>query len=65
MAQKKGGSADTRRGPANVDDPNEPVPVMQKILDNPFLLLFFGVTIPTVFYIVWGVMEVAQIPIAR
>lgn len=59
MAQQKGGS-----GPI-IDDPNEPVPVMQKILDNPFLLLFLGITIPTVFYIVWGVMEVAQIPIAR
>lgn len=44
---------------------DEPVPAMQKILDNPFLLLFLGVTIPTVFYIVWGVMEIAQIPIGK
>lgn len=41
------------------------VPVMQKVLDNPFLLLFLGVTVPTVFYLIWGVMEVAQIPIAK
>ena len=27
----------------------ERVPVMQRLLDNPFLLLFLGVTIPTVF----------------
>ena len=46
---------------------NEPerIPVMQKILDNPFLLLFLGVTIPTVFYVIWGVMEIVQIPIAK
>jgi hypothetical protein len=44
---------------------DEPIPVMQRILDNPFLLLFLGVTIPAVFYIIWGVMEVASIPIAK
>jgi hypothetical protein len=38
---------------------------MQRLLDNPFLLLFLGVTIPTVSYIIWGIMEVAQIPIAQ
>lgn len=38
------------------------IPVMQRILDNPFLLLFVGVAMPTVLYIVWGVMEVASIP---
>jgi len=44
---------------------DEPIPVMQKILDNPFLLLFLGVVIPTVFYIIWGVIEIVQIPIAQ
>jgi hypothetical protein len=43
----------------------ERVPAMQRLLDNPFLLLFLGVTIPTVFYIIWGIMELAQIPIAK
>jgi len=41
------------------------VPVMQRILDNPFLLLFLGVTIPTVLYLIWGVMEVASIPLGK
>ncbi len=49
---------------ANADDA-ERIPVMQQILDNPFLLLFLGVVIPTVFYILWGVMEIVQIPIAQ
>jgi len=39
--------------------------MMQRILDNPFLLLFFGVTLPTVLFILWGVMEIASIPLAK
>jgi hypothetical protein len=42
----------------------EQIPFMQRVLDNPFLLLFLGITIPAVFYIIWGVMEVTSIPIA-
>lgn len=41
------------------------VPVLQQILDNPFLLLFLGVVMPTVFYILWGVMEIVTIPMAN
>jgi hypothetical protein len=49
--------------PVNPDP--ERIPIMQRVLDNPFLLLFLGVTIPTVFYILWGVMELTQVPLAR
>ncbi len=41
-----------------------PLPFMQRLLDNPFLLLVLGIAVPTVFYIVWGIMEIIQIPIA-
>ena len=44
--------------------PPERIPIMQRLLDNPFLLLFLGVTIPTVLYLIWGVMEIASIPLA-
>ena len=44
---------------------DETVPVMQSVLDKPFLLLFLGVTMPTVFYILWGVMEIVTIPLAK
>ena len=27
----------------------EPIPIMQRILDDPFLLLAFGLVVPTVF----------------
>ncbi len=41
------------------------IPFMQQLLDNPFLLLFIGVVSPTVFYLIWGILEIAQIPIAK
>lgn len=48
------------------DEQNAPerVPFMQRVLDNPFLLLFLGVVFPTVLYIIWGIMELIQIPVA-
>lgn len=54
---------DSEQDPERRSD--EPVPVMQRLLDNPFLLLFLGVTIPTVSYIIWGVMEIVTIPVGR
>ena len=42
----------------------EQIPMMQKVLDNPFLLLLLGILVPAVFYIIWGIIEITQIPIA-
>ncbi len=51
---------------AAVDDlDDEPIPAMQQLLDNPFLLLFLGIAMPTVLYIIWGVMEIVGIPVAK
>ena len=44
---------------------SERIPPMQRLLDNPFLLLFLGVVMPTVLYLMWGLMEITQIPIAE
>jgi hypothetical protein len=43
---------------------DERPPFMQRLLDNPFLLLFLGVTLPTVLYLIWGILEIAQIPLS-
>ena len=51
-------------GPETPTEP-ERIPFMQRLLDNPFLLLFLGVTMPAVLYLMWGIMEVANIPIAK
>ena len=45
-------------------DEEEKIPTMQRIIDNPFILLFIGILIPTMTYIVWGVMELISIPLA-
>ncbi|MGE0753075.1 MAG: hypothetical protein AB7K64_21100 [Variibacter sp.] len=44
---------------------DEPMPFMQRVLDDPFLLLFIGMTIPTILYLVWGVMEIATVPVGK
>ena len=51
--------------PESADSQLERIPFMQRLLDNPFLLLFIGVVVPTVIYILWGVMEITQIPLAK
>ena len=54
-----------KSNPESVIAPIERIPFMQRLLDNPFLLLFIGVVVPTVIYILWGVMEITQIPLAK
>jgi len=47
------------------DDENDPVPKMQQLLDNPFLLLLLGVLIPMVLYNLWGVIDILTVPLAK
>ncbi len=44
---------------------NNDIPFMQRVLDNHFLLLFLGVASPTVIYILWGIMNIIAIPVAK
>ena len=46
------------------DEQEERIPAMQALIDNPFLLLFIGVAMPTVFYLIWGIMEIVTLPVA-
>jgi hypothetical protein len=55
----------TQSSAADDDVLEEPVPAMQQLLDNPFLLLFIGIAVPTVLYTIWGVMEIVNLPIAK
>jgi len=59
--------ADVVRGNAEptADELDEGVPFMQQLLDNPFMLLFIGVVVPAVLYVIWGVMEIVGIPIVK
>lgn len=40
-------------------------PLMQRVFDDPFLLLVIGLAVPVVFYTIWGLLEIASIPLAR
>ncbi|MGE4071302.1 MAG: hypothetical protein AB7E72_09030 [Lysobacterales bacterium] len=44
---------------------DEKVPMMQQLLDNPFLLLFLGVMVPMVVYTLWGIIDILTIPVAK
>jgi hypothetical protein len=57
--------AHLRRRRAVQDNPNEPVPWMQQLLDNPFMLLFLGVMVPMLLYTVWGVVDILTLPVAK
>ncbi|OGL08851.1 MAG: hypothetical protein A3I14_06625 [Candidatus Rokubacteria bacterium RIFCSPLOWO2_02_FULL_73_56] len=46
------------------DDESRP-PLMQVVFDNIFLLLLIGIVVPVVFYTIWGLLEIASIPVAR
>jgi len=62
---ERGNETPHEPGPPAGGDEAERIPFMQRVLDNPFILLFLGVTIPTVLYLIWGIMEIVQIPIAK
>ena len=46
-------------------DDGGPVPLVQQLLDNPFLLLFLGVLIPMSVYTLWGVIDILTIPAGK
>ncbi|HLF46832.1 MAG TPA: hypothetical protein VI548_10425 [Chitinophagaceae bacterium] len=41
---------------------NEKIPFGKMIMDDFMLLLFLGVTIYAIFYLLWGVMELSNLP---
>ncbi len=51
--------------PHDVPPENEEIPFMQRLLDNPFILLFIGVASPSVLYLIWGIMEIVSIPLGK
>jgi len=55
----------SQQNPHVEEDPNEPIPWMQQLLDNPFLLLFLGVLVPMLVYTLWGVIDILTLPTAK
>jgi hypothetical protein len=49
----------------DIESNRERVPLVQQLLDNPFLLLFIGVMVPMVVYTLWGVIDILTVPLAK
>ncbi len=49
----------------SVPDDDGDIPFWQRLADSPLTLLAIGVAMPMLLYIVWGVVEVAMIPLAK
>jgi hypothetical protein len=43
----------------------EKTPLAQVFFDNIFLLLVLGIVVPVVFYTIWGLFEIASIPVGK
>jgi hypothetical protein len=48
-----------------MEEDKDQIPLIQRVLDNPFILLFLGVAFPSVLYLIWGIMEIVTIPIGN
>jgi hypothetical protein len=46
----------------NLNPEQEKTPFWKMIMDDFMLLLFIGVTIYAIFYLIWGVMELSNLP---
>ena len=55
--ENPGAGADARIVP-------ERIPLAQAFFDNIFLLLVLGLAVPIIFYTIWGLLEIASIPLA-
>jgi hypothetical protein len=47
------------------NEPIEQQTVLQRVLDDINFIMMLGLVVPTVLYTLWGVMEVASLPMAR
>jgi hypothetical protein len=43
----------------------EKIPALQLFYDDIFLIFMLGVAIPLLSYIIWGLMDIARVPIAK
>jgi len=45
--------------------PGEKIPLAQAFFDNIFLLMVLGIAVPVIFYTIWGLFEIASIPVGK
>ncbi len=42
----------------------EKIPRWQLFYDDIFLIFMLGIAIPLLFYVIWGLMDIANVPVA-
>jgi len=47
--------------PSSQEDQAEPIPLGQRLLDRPFLLLIAGMVVMFLFFTGWGLVEIASL----
>ena len=50
--------------PTENPEGDDPVCGWQLFYDDPGMLLFLGIVSPTIFFTLWGVMDILSIPVA-
>ncbi len=40
-------------------------PFLQRLFDSPFVLLILGIVVMFAFYTIWGLVEIAQLPVSK
>jgi len=43
---------------------NENTHWLERLMENPWMLLILGIVVPTISYTVWGVYDVLSLPVA-
>ena len=60
----RGSSMDAEQQSGNESAQDQDRPRWQQIIfDDIFLILMLGLVVPTLFYMVWGLMDLASVPI--
>ena len=54
--------ARTSKAASRPEGPREPIPLGQRLLDRPFLLLIVSMLVMFVFFTGWGLLEIASLP---
>ena len=57
-------NADKQTNAGTTESTNQQRPRWQQVIfDDIFLILMLGLVVPTLFYLVWGLMDLASVPI--
>ena len=55
-------TAEPQERPTSESSSNDRPRWQQVIFDDIFLILMLGLVVPTLFYLVWGLMDLASVP---